>query len=418
MGARKYLALLAILATTLVSALPEDLERRKKAIGIFNLVQFPNDECEASSTQTGTCYTAEECSSRSGVASGSCADGYGVCCVITLACGGSSAENGTYLTQTDATADCTYTICPRDATINRIKLDLTTFQIGAPTAPADVSGDASATTTAANRAAVGHCTTDSFSVTGAPTICGTNSGQHMFVDTDGTACVKASFSFGGTSSTRSYTIQVRQYAKSNMDKGGQTGCLQWFEGNTGTVKSFNWLGTGSASTHLANQKYKVCVRKNAGMRSICWNPTSTGAFGLSNGASGAAAAKSGAGTSCGTSGTAAQIAANNPTDSADFVVILGGSDSTTSTAPTTSIGGGRVCGRHFSASTTGSTSEATICSRITPFQLSVHTDGIEAANAGGAMADKNEVADGTATGTLSAPLGTIGFDLSYYQSAN
>jgi len=416
MGARKYLALLAILATTLVSALPEDIERRKKAIGIFNLVQFPNDECEASSTQTGTCYTAEECSSRSGVASGTCADGYGVCCVITLACGGSSAENGTYLTQTAATADCTYTICPRDATINRIKLDLTTFQIGSPVAPADVTGDASATTTAANRAAVGHCTTDSFSVTGAPTICGTNNGQHMFVDTDGTACVKASFSFGGTTartSTRNYNIQVRQYAKSNMDGGGRAGCLQWFTGNTGTVKSFNWQGTGAASTHLANQKYNVCVRKNVGFRSICWNPTSTGAFGLSNGASGAAAAKSGAGTSC--PGT--QTSTTNPTDSADFVFIAGAGDSTTSTAPTSPTGG-RVCGRFFSASTTGSTSEATICSRITPFQLSVHTDGIEAANAGGAMADKNEVADGTATGTLSAPLGTIGFELSFYQSAN
>ena len=29
----------------------------------------------------GTCYTAEECASRDGVASGSCAEGYGVCCI-------------------------------------------------------------------------------------------------------------------------------------------------------------------------------------------------------------------------------------------------------------------------------------------------------------------------------------------------
>jgi len=417
MGALKYLAFLAILATTLVSALPEDLERRKKAIGIFNLVQFPNDECASdNAAQTGTCYTAEECSSRNGVSSGSCADGYGVCCVITVACGGSTAENNTFLTNTAATTDCTYTICPRDATINRIKLDLTTFQIGAPTAPADVSGDASATTTAANRAAVGHCTTDSFSVTGAPTICGTNNGQHMIVDTDGTKCVKATFSFGATTartSTRSYNIHVRQFARSNMDGGGPTGCLQWFTGNTGTVKSFNWQGTGTASTHLANQKYNVCVRKNVGFKSICWNPTKTGSFGLSNGASGATAAKSGAGTSC--PGT--QTSTTNPTDSADFVFITGAGDSTTSTAPTSPTGG-RVCGRFFSASTTGSTSEATICSRITPFQLSVHTDGIEAANAGGAMADKNEVADGSVDAALGAPLGTIGFELSFYQSAN
>ena len=29
----------------------------------------------------GTCYTAEECSNRDGVESGTCADGFGVCCV-------------------------------------------------------------------------------------------------------------------------------------------------------------------------------------------------------------------------------------------------------------------------------------------------------------------------------------------------
>ena len=31
--------------------------------------------------QMGTCYTAEECEDNSGTASGSCADGYGVCCI-------------------------------------------------------------------------------------------------------------------------------------------------------------------------------------------------------------------------------------------------------------------------------------------------------------------------------------------------
>ncbi len=41
---------------------------------------FANDPC-VGSTKNGTCYTAEECSDRSGVNSGSCAGGYGVCCV-------------------------------------------------------------------------------------------------------------------------------------------------------------------------------------------------------------------------------------------------------------------------------------------------------------------------------------------------
>jgi len=432
MGALKYLALLGILATTLVNAQPG---KEKKAIGIFNLVQFPNDVCAGSGTQSGTCYTAEECTTRNGVASGTCADGYGVCCVITLACGGSSAENCTYLTQTAATADCTYTICPRDSTINRIRLDLDMFQIASPVSPtgsatgaSELAGDAPAST-GTKRAAMGHCTVDTFSVTGAPTICGTNSGQHMVVDTDGTACVKASFSFGGDAGqTRSYNIKVLQFARSDMDGGGRPGCLQWFTGNTGTVSTFNWQGTGVASTHLANQDYNVCVRTNMGFCSICWAPMTTGSatisgsFGLSNGASTATAAMSGAGaTQCATSGTAAMVAANNPANSGDFVFIQGGVTPTgapttaTVNAATAAAGGGRFCGR-FLATATGA-ADTTVCSGRRPFQLGVFTDGIEAASATGAMANMNELADGTAgtPGTLAGPLGTIGFQLVFQQ---
>ena len=32
-------------------------------------------------TKKGTCYTDTECEELNGIASGSCADGYGICCV-------------------------------------------------------------------------------------------------------------------------------------------------------------------------------------------------------------------------------------------------------------------------------------------------------------------------------------------------
>ena len=100
----------------------------------------------------GTCYTAEECSDRDGVATGSCADGFGVCCVskfkkiesmykscivwiwyfyfsVSLACGATTSENCTYLSLASTAAvagtSCTYTICPASSTVSRIKLDLT-----------------------------------------------------------------------------------------------------------------------------------------------------------------------------------------------------------------------------------------------------------------------------------------------------
>ena len=49
---------------------------------LISIFRFPNDMCEVSGgTKNGTCYTAEECSDKGGKSDGSCADGYGVCCV-------------------------------------------------------------------------------------------------------------------------------------------------------------------------------------------------------------------------------------------------------------------------------------------------------------------------------------------------
>ena len=84
--------------------------------GIFNVVRFPNTACGSANNFNGTCYTAEECSSRGGSSSGTCASGFGVCCVFSLACGGSTNANTSYATITSFTATsdrdpCTYTYC-------------------------------------------------------------------------------------------------------------------------------------------------------------------------------------------------------------------------------------------------------------------------------------------------------------------
>ena len=34
--------------------------------------------------QNGTCYTTEECEDKSGTADGTCAEGYGVCCICKI----------------------------------------------------------------------------------------------------------------------------------------------------------------------------------------------------------------------------------------------------------------------------------------------------------------------------------------------
>ena len=52
-------------------------------VPLFQVVTFPNDACTGSS-KNGTCYTKAECSNRGGTQDGTCANGYGVCCIGKL----------------------------------------------------------------------------------------------------------------------------------------------------------------------------------------------------------------------------------------------------------------------------------------------------------------------------------------------
>ena len=67
---------------------------------LFSVVHFPNEECTSSSSNTtiGTCFTSSECTSKSGIPSGGCAAGFGVCCVIsTSTCSSEVSSNITYI---------------------------------------------------------------------------------------------------------------------------------------------------------------------------------------------------------------------------------------------------------------------------------------------------------------------------------
>ena len=65
---------------------------------LFSLVQFPNSECNSASGTQGTCYTGSECTQRGGTADGSCASGFGVCCIFSNDCNTETSQNGTYFT--------------------------------------------------------------------------------------------------------------------------------------------------------------------------------------------------------------------------------------------------------------------------------------------------------------------------------
>ncbi|XP_059078417.1 uncharacterized protein LOC131876897 isoform X2 [Tigriopus californicus] len=259
--------------------------RGSKVLSIFQIVQFKNGPCSTTGAQSGTCYTQAECDAREGTAAGTCAGGFGVCCIINLACGGMSSENCTYLAQTSSTtgtSTCQYTICPCDENICRIRFDFVTFNINGPiTASAVADLSISAVTDLAG--AIGDCTMDTFGITAPgnfapPIICGFNTGQHMIVDADPDNCNEATFDFSGGGS-RNWNIKVTQYACGD-EQGGPDGCLQYFTGNNGTVASFNFPTQAgildTSTTHLSSQTQTMCWRQEMNTCAICWIPVILG----------------------------------------------------------------------------------------------------------------------------------------------
>merc|ERR1711976_832896 len=186
MGFNQMLLIVAIayMATFAMAEEGSVASKTGRVLPVLNVITFKNDECKGDK-RNGTCYTAEECSNRGGGESGTCAEGFGVCCIFELSCGDSAAENSTYIVQassTTPTSPCTYTIRPCNENIRRIRFDFTTFVL---TSQYQGTADGDATD---GHGAIGHCTEDAFSIGspngGTPLICGTNTGYHMIVDAD------------------------------------------------------------------------------------------------------------------------------------------------------------------------------------------------------------------------------------------
>ncbi|TRY72397.1 hypothetical protein TCAL_12167 [Tigriopus californicus] len=124
---------------------------------------------------------------------------------------------------------------------------MTIFTINGPTNGQVTAG--SAVNTEVVLGAVGDCTTDQFSITspgnvGSPIICGFNTGQHIIVDAND-QCHEAVFNLGGGGGfSRSWDIKVTQFS-CNEELG---------------------------ATHISNQCYKMCIRRQSGFCAICYVP--------------------------------------------------------------------------------------------------------------------------------------------------
>jgi len=363
---------------------------RQGRFNLFSIVKFPNDACIASTTKNGTCYTASECETRNGANGGSCAQGYGVCCTFTAGCGDTFAQNNTFFDGTgpDGTSSptdgaCAAKVCHCSNNICQMRLDFNTFVIAGPSTSTlsigkVIEGELNALGDAA--CARGQCQTDTFSVVSPsvtpPVICGTNSGEHMYVDVSCTDCIDLAFALGqGATATRQWSIKVTQIACTDETL-APPGCTQYHYGSTtGTIQTYNF----DNGQHLNNQRQQICIRNEAGMCRICyWHAADTD-FGVSGAATavGGVATKTKGFTS--DKGCCNMGAAGNLQNGPDCVIIPGAvktisANFAASTASNNMLG--QFCGGNLVTIASG-TIAATICTDRTPFTIMFASDNWE-----------------------------------------
>lgn len=263
------LGLLAALLQFTTAQEDSKAHRDGKAFSLFSIVQFPNQQCTgASSTSTyGTCFTSSECSSKGGTADGNCAAGFGVCCVITsTTCGTSISTNTTYIRNpgypssytASSASTCTYTFNKVSDDICQLRLDFQTF-----------SGFATSTT-------AGDCY-DTLAMAGQtgvdpPSICGTNTGYHMYTEFGATSTdtITMTLTYGssGLTTAKTFNILARQISCTASYK-APTDCTQYFTGVSGSVLSYSY------GQLLKSQYYTNCIRTEAGYCAIQWKQSST-----------------------------------------------------------------------------------------------------------------------------------------------
>merc|ERR1712117_388891 len=292
--------------------------------------------------------------------------------------GSSSANNSyaiisSYSTSSDADP-CTYTFCKTNNDVCKLRIDFDTMVL---TAPTTYAANPTAASTYLHGAYIGDCNTDSLTVSNPgsavpPTICGYNTGQHMWVPaSDSCNQINIDIDTGSTSTTRKWQIKVTQYECGNMMAPEQD-CLQYLTASSGTIASFAFDTSASTTVattqyHLSNQYYDICIRRARGYCSLCFSPeitstttTNVASFGISAG-SVAPAQTAASGSYCSGVTTINPTAASNVGygDYLEIVRLQDGTGSSTASGPATIS---RICGAIFDATTTSDqTTHATAC---------------------------------------------------------
>merc|ERR1719154_553132 len=195
--------------------------------------------------------------------------GFGTCCIVQHTCDAVPVAQKFFFTNPSFPAadaginggSCSLSLEPCQHKICQIRLDFMDVVLVGPDA---ISGE---------------CTVDSLVVTGnganhakIPTLCGDLTGQHMYITVEPTCSpTKIHVDMNKASSDqRRFNIKITQIP-CNSDSLAPSGCLQYHNATSGTVRSFN-TGVGGGGHLIAGQNYATCVAALPGYCSISWIP--------------------------------------------------------------------------------------------------------------------------------------------------
>ncbi|XP_034667961.1 uncharacterized protein LOC117901360 [Drosophila subobscura] len=275
--------------------------RHGKVIHLFP-VPVDGDCLSNDNRRMGNCLNAYECRQKGGQAQGECAMGFGVCCVFLASCNVTITNNITYIVSPSFPSfmpsnftGCRLRVKMMSEDISQLRIDFHHFTLGQP-----------------NRR-TGVCEGDAFNISGGPggalTLCGQNSGQHLYYDVGARASPRQSTTLYGSlrpvdplnvsSSSNATTgdrfidislslsnrlLPLRIWEMSVVQipfsQRAPAGCLQYHTGLEGVLQTFNFAENGR---HLANQNYRICVRQETDMCSIMYQPCDEQSFRIGGG---------------------------------------------------------------------------------------------------------------------------------------
>ncbi|KAK9308041.1 hypothetical protein QLX08_001775 [Tetragonisca angustula] len=233
---------------------------------VLNFFPTPvQEEClSQDKRRRGICMNTYECRIQRGKSYGRCALGFGVCCIFTTTCEQKVQNNLTYVISPgfpnliDWPMNCSVVVQKIDRQVSQLRIDFVHFNIGQP------------------NSRTGVCDEDIMEIRNGRSVfqmCGWNSGQHLYIDLDDDEqSLTLDLRLLGSLQPRMWEMRIVQLG---FDQRAPTGCLQYFRGSNGTLKSLNFLSNGR---FLANQDYLLCVRQERGMCGISYAPCSPDSF--------------------------------------------------------------------------------------------------------------------------------------------